>query len=717
ASMSGLVLTTASGSTTELLVRNNTVSNNSVVGISVTAGLNSTINADRPTGIGPGGTSVQPTGIVGNTVTNGGQGIVVAGQTGSTINAVVQNNTSTGNTNNGFVGRADGSTFNLFSMAGNTFSSNLENGALVHYLNGGTFRSVSEDLDGDGVIDPGEDVNGNGLLDQGIVANTMNDNSIAGLCLFGQDTGTGVFDIGGPDASLGNIFAGNTGAGIAADLQDSATAQIDALFNTVTGGSAGPASLTIVLDFVEPAQGSVLDVNGLTVNPFDVTIFGFNATDYDLVTNAVLQTVQNHYGLIPTTGQDARSPIPDGFQLDIDFVIGDTGVAPSNGATEYYSVAIGEVTDFTPVNLPAGVLLFGRAGDIGLIRNAAGQGPGQGLAGVPLAIGQAGPGVYTNSIVQISPALTPPDASLYPALDDPVTSQIAALDHAGLTSGNLTFTRRGIAGTLSHEVGHALSLLHILDAGSVTPTGEFPLMGTGAFDLPVQSRIEPREFAISGTLAVGGGQQSNIAQLVGAVGLRVAGSPSANGITISATDNSRLLPSTFNNNQITGARVNGINIDVQDNAVAEGVTMQGNAIVAGAGNGIRLNADGPGAFIDADTTIGGTGSNTYRGNVFLQGNNLSTNAGDGFRAIAANGGIIHGNLLNNQITNNGGNGATLSIDGSGTIDFGTPALNRIISGNTITGNSGIGIETVSTVSATGTGLLNAVIQNNDISNN
>ncbi|HIE96009.1 MAG TPA: hypothetical protein EYQ63_03110 [Fuerstia sp.] len=178
-----------------------------------------------------------------------------------------------------------------------------------------------------------------------------------------------------------------------------------------------------------------------------------------------------------------------------------------------------------------------------------------------------------------------------------------------------------------------------------------------------------------------------------------------------------MLPSTFNNNTISGARVNGINIDVQGNAVAEGITIQSNTITAGAGNGIRLNADGPGAFIDADTTIGGTGSNTYRGNVFLQGNNISLNTGDGFRGIAANGGIIHGNLLNNQLTDNGGNGATLSIDGSGTIDFGTPALNRIISGNTITGNTGIGIETVSTVSATGTGLLNAVIQNNDISSN
>ncbi|MCP4169656.1 MAG: right-handed parallel beta-helix repeat-containing protein [Fuerstiella sp.] len=718
ASMSGLVLTTAAGSTTELLIRNNTVSDNAIVGIGVTAGLNSTINADHPTGIGPGGTSVQTTGIIGNTVTNGGEGIVVAGQAGSTINAVVEDNTSTGNTNNGFVGRADGSTFNLLSMANNTFSSNLENGALIHYVNGGLFSAITEDLNGDGVIDPGEDLNGNGLLDQGIVSNTMNNNSIAGMCLFGQDTATGVFDIGGPDASLGNTFIGNAAAGVAVDLQDSATAQIDALFNTVQGGNATPG-LTIVLDFVDPAQGPVVDGNGRTVNPFDVTPYGFAATDFDTVTNAIAQTIQSYYRGIPTAAQDSRSSIPDGMQLDLDFVIGDAGVAPSNGATEYYAVTLGD----SAANLGG---LAGQAADIGNIRNATGQGPGQGLGGVPLALGASAAGIYTNGINQFSPLLSPPTAFIGPSFPEPIIveapSQTPQFAIDALTSGNVTFTRRAIGLIAAHELGHSLSLRHIQQTGAVTPSGLNAIMGTPAIDSPIQSLLEPAEFAFSGTNPgeIPGEAPfvaNSIDQLVSAIGVRVAAAETRNGFTVSGTDNARLIASTFNNNTITGASEHGINIDMQDNAVAEGVTIQSNAITNGAGHGIRLNADGPGAFIDADTTIGGTGSNTYRGNVFLQGNNISTNTGDGFRAIAANGGIIHGNLLNNQITNNGGNGATLSIDGSGTIDFGTPALNRIISGNTITGNTGSGIETVSTVTATGTGLLDAVIQNNTISNN
>ena len=77
---------------------------------------------------------------------------------------------------------------------------NLGNGIFIHYLNGGIFRSVSEDLDGDGILDAGEDLNGNGRMDQGIVSNTSSNNGIAGICIFGENASEGIFDIGGPNA-------------------------------------------------------------------------------------------------------------------------------------------------------------------------------------------------------------------------------------------------------------------------------------------------------------------------------------------------------------------------------------------------------------------------------------------------------------------------------------------------------------------------------------
>lgn len=711
ASESGLVLTTATGVLTNLLVRNNTVSNNSVSGIRVTTGPNSTLNADNPNAVSAiPGVAAQATGIIGNTVTDGGQGIEVIAQPGSTANVVADSNVSTGNTFNGFVGRADDSEFNL-AMRDNTFNSNLENGALLHYLNGGMFSAISEDVNGDGILDPAEDTNGNGVLDGGITANIFNNNSVAGLCLFGEDDATGVFDIGGPVASLGNTFLGNTGAGVAVDLRDTSTAQIDALFNTVQGGSSVPG-LTIVLDFIDPGQAPVTDIFGVQINPFDVTNYGFAPADFDAVTNAVLATVQGHYGNIPNVTQDSRSPIPDGMELNIDFVIGENGAAPSNGATEFYVVNIGDSN---------GAAGGGIANNIGNVRDATGVGPNPDLFGNPTVNGDDVAQVYADSLTTFGP-LTPANAFDPDILPQPL-GDAPAYAATALTSGNLTFTRRALGLVTSHEIGHTLSLRHVDDAGAITPNGNTPLMGTPAFPflLPIQTLIEPAEFAFEAThLSEGAGdpqfQQFNIAQLASAVGLRVASGETKNGFAVNSTGDSRLIASTFNNNTITGASEHGINIEMSDNARAEGLTIQGNTISNGGGHGIRLAADGN-AFIDADNTIGGAGTNTYRGVAFSQSNTISNNAGDGFRALASNGGTIHGNLINNSITDNGGNGAALLIENGGFIDFGTPASNRIISGNTITGNTGAGIRLVSNVSATSEAQMDVVVQGNTVTGN
>ena len=283
ASNHGLDLSIAGGSTSNLLIRDNSASNNSGVGLNVIAKNGSTINADNPNG-------AYPTGILNNTASDNGTGIAMEAQSGATINAVVEGNTASDNTLDGLRATSDNGIFNLASLEGNTFNQNLNNGTFIHYLNGGVFRSVSEDLNGNGVLDPGEDLNGNLKMDSGIVSNTMDGNSIAGLFIFGEDASTGVFDIGGPTPSLGNTFRGNAEGGILTDLRDSATAQIDALFNTIEGGTSTPG-LTIVLDFIDPGQAPEVDANGRLVNAFDVTPYGFSNAQYDQVTNAVLQTV------------------------------------------------------------------------------------------------------------------------------------------------------------------------------------------------------------------------------------------------------------------------------------------------------------------------------------------------------------------------------------------------------------------------------------------
>lgn len=703
-SIDGLNLSSAAGSEVDLLLSNNNATNNSSTGFTVIAKAGSTIEADDPDG------AHCVTGILNNTANNNGSGFRTESLAGATFSALVEGNTATGNTLDGFSATANGagSTYNLVSMADNVFSNNLGSGAFIHFLNGGLFTSSSEDLDGDGILDVGEDLNGNDRIDLGIVSNNMNQNSVSGLSILGEDASNGVFDIGGPAPALGNRFLGNEFAGVATDLQDSSTAKINALFNTVTGSSAGaPASFTVVLDFIDPGQAGFVDLFGETLNPFDVTNYGFGAAQYDIVTNAVLDTVRNYYRQIPTVTQDVRSSIPDGMELDIDFVIGDNGVAPSNGATEYYVMNIGDTT--------AGSTAAGGLAILGAMRNATGNGPNFVVNGDDTGT------VYADTLTTFGP-LSPANAFDIRAQS---LTDAPAYAASALTSGNLTFTRRALGLVVSHEIGHNLSLEHVDDTGAVTPTGANPIMGTPAapFLLPIQTLIEPAEFAFSAThLSEGPGdttrQQFDIDQLVAAVGLRAAssGSPTQNGIIVTASDNARLLNSTFNNNTITAASQNGISVVMNDSAVADRVTIQSNAITNGGGNGINLVADGANAEITT-ANVGGIATNTYNGVVYNQGNTVDNNAGDGFRALAANSGTINGNLLQNSLTNNLGNGAALMIDNGGFVDFGTVINNRLVRGNTITGNGGAGLLLNQLTNPTTEAQLDATVLGNTLANN
>ena len=286
----GLKMNVAGNQTMDLLLNGNTATTNQVAGLSVTAGLNSTLNADDlngntafvPPATGKYVYDAEVTGITDNVLTGNGNGIEVIGQTGSTINAAIEDNVTNaahagGDINvdaqNGILARTDGGTFNLASLRDNTTTGQYdanslvapvtnENGVLLHYLNGGTFLAQSEDvnedknfngvldagedLDGDavldvanGVLDIGEDLNGNGILDQGIVSNIFQNNVGVGLCIFGETAGVGGFMIGGPVASLGNTARNNGNAGIAMDLNGTAVASVDSMFNTITRNGDG----------------------------------------------------------------------------------------------------------------------------------------------------------------------------------------------------------------------------------------------------------------------------------------------------------------------------------------------------------------------------------------------------------------------------------------------------------------------------------------------
>lgn len=251
-------------------------------------------------------------------------------------------------------------------------------------------------------------------------------------------------------------------------------------------GGADP--VTVVLDFKAPGRPNTFDIFGFEIATLDVTDYGFAASDFDDVVQSVYCAVLSDVFGIPASDVVPGSPMPPLEELDLAVVIGEIGVPPSNGASEYYYIQIGSGVGAGPLGVAGLNTVRDENGNPSTIRN-----------------GSIVASVFTDNINGLS-NLSPANA---------------------LTSGNLDFTTNAIAGTTSHELGHTVSLLHLNVAASLTPTGLDPLMATGAIDLPNQARIFDREFAISGfNNQDGGAAQFHVQQLIGALDTRPATNPS-----------------------------------------------------------------------------------------------------------------------------------------------------------------------------------------------
>ena len=241
-----------------------------------------------------------------------------------------------------------------------------------------------------------------------------------------------------------------------------ATCSLGSLVGICTLGAIQPANaLTFVLDFNEPEQENTTDNLQITVGTFDVTQYGFTDSDFDTITTSVLEKVESHYLDIPTVGENPNSPIPDGKKLDIDFEIGTIFTEPTNNDSDYYFVQIGDYISENNENIN-GI----STGTLGI---AAKSGARDENGNAPFGNGLAVGSVFTDHISN---------------LVDP-------------NNPNLAETTNAIAGTLSHEIGHALSLEHVYKEGAVTPNNVPPILGTGAFDLPSIDRLGNRAFSFS----------------------------------------------------------------------------------------------------------------------------------------------------------------------------------------------------------------------------
>jgi Ca2+-binding RTX toxin-like protein len=460
---------------------------------------------------------------------------------------------------------------------------------------GGIYNTETVTIDQSSLDSNVAEVSGGAIYNEGTVTGTFSSVTITGSTLSNNEAGAlggAIFNSDRLTMDNSTVSGNSTGSEGGAIYNTGVTQQVTS--------TAAQASVTVVFDFIEPNQLPFVDALGNPQGAFDVTPFGFQASEFDAVTQAILDTVNQQYLAIPTSDIDARSPIPQDMQLDIEFVIGDVGTAPSNGAAEFYYVTIG--TDLSGT-APLGVAFLNS------IRNAAGNPSGGFNSGDPVGT------IYSDNIQGIG-GLTPSNA---------------------LTSGDLFFTTNALAGTTSHEIGHALSLLHLNNQGAVTPTGVSPIMGTGAIDLPNQQRILTREFAYSGqNNQAGGATQMHVQQLVGALGLRAAPVTSQSpGVGFLSISNSTIVNNTSDLEGGGIVNATGSTAQLRNSIVAANIARNANLTALSADNDVR------GAFTSQNTNfIGDSGTssgfiNGFRGDQV--GSELSP-LDPVFGALAINGG-------------------------------------------------------------------------------
>lgn len=212
-------------------------------------------------------------------------------------------------------------------------------------------------------------------------------------------------------------------------------------------------ALTISLDFV---TGATTDIFGVGTTTANYAPYGFTSMSTAQIQIALLAAVTGDYLGFPTTGANALSNLPNGKALNINFVMGNSTANPGNGDTEWYFVAIGDITT-------AGTFL-GQA-CYQCVRKPVLTGPNFGLSN----------GSLVGSIL---------------------VDNVAGL--AGLAGSDAQRINL-LAGTISHEIGHTLGLDHPGSALANPGASSFSLMATGASPtfMPDDQRILDRDFAFS----------------------------------------------------------------------------------------------------------------------------------------------------------------------------------------------------------------------------
>ena len=676
------VRSTDEGNIQNLLVRANTLTGN--FGVGANFETNSALNAQLTasminndlTGSTLGGIVATANGgtltlndIESNSLNGGGSGIRLSGSQSGVLTARITNNAISnsmimnGSTGNGVEVIADGATVTLLELANNTINTNAGTGVTLRAINSGSLIVPdSEDLNGNGVLDPGEDVNedvnsngildagedlnsdgrlnvgnGNGRLDRGITTNSINNNAGDSFSV----TATASSPIVGSNVSLGNVSnnqilfnTAGTGGFTVNGINSNITGAFTGNFitgNPATNPTAGPGvlvsttggSFNIAVGGADAADGNTISQTRGAGIAFVMTGGGTGAL-----------TIQNNTisGIIDD-GDAQTTRVGDGISISLE---GSTALGLATATLTRSEISDNMIGDFTNANL-------GTAGS-GIWVNTEQNTAVQDLLVARNMIGNAGNDNPAQTLIQIGTENTLPSSFISDAGIRFDRSDDSRFDAVNPRPGDLR------AVSIDGNV--------VMNSGSVTADS-----GVDGLQINVQDGLlddvdfDVRNNTFSGSTGDG-------------VHLNIQGDASL------ATD---LTNNLIENNAFNGVHVEGVEIPTANDLGTQGGTWTRNTIQGNGHTGILVSG------VTGDVIpliIGQNGSDPFTLQSF--GNLITDNGLDGIRIVS--GGDVQ--INNNTIARNGEEGIDIEAVGIG-------SRTALIQNNAITNNAGTGIELLS----------------------
>ena len=526
----------------------------------------------------------------------------------------------------------------------------------------GTITAVTEDTNGNGVVDPGEDMNGNGVLDLGLTTINASNNTTDGFVATANGAGSTInLSIGSVNATA-NLFNNNGQNGISLNTLNTGTIGGQIVNNTATGnGQDGFA-------------------NTLTTGTIDLTTIASPSISNNTFTGNTRHgmSITNNNGGTFTTALISTNDFSNNTEAGL--FIGGAAMGGTNTAVN----TLGSIdsNNFNRETLGTSGILFGssdvrttatitRNTFIGRAPNLpgdAGAGPGVGgtVGGTTTVGGNGGVTLAFGSLAAVDNSLINTfqnngDAHIGLVLEGNATSQVDIDQHDFNTTTDTTvntdFSGQGVGFILRDTATMTGTFQRNTFQSNAASGLFFSVTGNNGADFAQLNNI-----VVGGATGFGNTFTNNTGS-----GLETI--RTANGVV----SNFQVLFNTFNTNTLDGISLTAANANLTDTYVVNDNTITGNTQ-----NGIDISVQAD-AGLQANMT---RNTITGNGNAGIRTTEMVNNSSDQRN--------VSGAWTVNTITGNTGNGIELAAASNGLVigDAADSALGNVIMNN---GQDGVGI--------------------------